>query len=78
MSKPYTDEDVAAATVVVKLGHDIGGYDDAIAREVLRAVAPVIAARALREFADNNVKAQTAGRMAEDLHARADEIEAGR
>ena len=36
-----------------------------------------IAARALREFADNYVKAQTAGRMAEDLHARADEIAKG-
>jgi hypothetical protein len=42
---------------------------------VLAAVAPAIAARALREFATDRVIHQTPARLIEDMFARADEIE---
>jgi hypothetical protein len=51
---------------------------DQMARAVLDVAGPRIAARALRDFADNDVHFQSPARMQEDLHAKADEIEAGR
>ena len=74
----YTDADVQAAARVLSGRETTTGRDRREAAAVLDAIAPAIAARALREFADNRVHFQTAGRMQEDLHARADEIEAGR
>ena len=79
----YTDADVQAGGDAV-LEH--GAYDPELAttghlcitRDVLNAVARAIAARALRDFADNHVHFQSPARMQEDLHAKADEIEAGR
>ena len=50
----YTDDDVTAATKVITYHVNSPTYDDdvEIARAVLAAVAPAIAARTLREAAD--------------------------
>jgi hypothetical protein len=48
---------------------------EAPAARILAAVAPAIAARALREFATDRVVHQTPARLIEDMFARADEIE---
>ena len=78
MSGHYTDEDVRQVANTLRRSH-ITRLSPAtsvlLARAALDAVAPTIAARALREFADERVTIQTPARMSEDLHARADEIE---
>lgn len=74
----YTDADVRAAvkaTRRVKGGTIVGLLVENEIRLALDKVAPAIAARTLRDFADNHVHFQSAARMQEDLHARADEIE---
>ena len=90
MSKHYTDADVEfAANSVAEAaehaeaneeGHWVEGYSDDFARAVLDAVAPAIAARALREAADDMALRLSghSGVSVKGLRFRADEIEAGR
>ena len=85
MSSLYTDEILEATTEAFNASYYDGSISESFvaeARELLDAIAPLIssraAAKALRDFADNDVHFQSAGRMAEDLHAKADEIEGKR
>jgi hypothetical protein len=73
----FTDDDVQAAEDAVDALYDDGEpheHEEEL-RAVLAAVAPAIAARALREFATDRVVHQTPARLIEDMFARADEIE---
>ena len=78
------DTETPEQTITRVLAHC--GIDDEsyrmrdVAAEVWAALAPHRRhdqAQALRDFADQHVKAQTAGRIAEDLHAEADRLEQG-
>jgi hypothetical protein len=75
----FTDDDVQAAEDAADALYDDGephGHEEEL-RAVLAAVAPAIAARALREEADfvSKLRRSTAQHVAEYLRARADEIE---
>jgi hypothetical protein len=93
MTKHYTDADVEfAANSVAEAaehaeaneeGHWVEGYSDDFARAILDAVAPAIAARALREEAcpivsDSRDQGLGMGAAQRAIWRRADEIEAGR
>lgn len=80
MADLFTDDDVTAAARAV---HDTGvsvPEDFIVARSVLAAVAPVIAARALREAADSEsgwCECDTCFSSRVWLRARANAIEGG-
>jgi hypothetical protein len=77
----FTDDDVRAVGLAIDATMPLHGSEeeqiDYAARAVLAAVAPAIAARALREEADfvSKLRRSTAQHVAEYLRARADEIE---
>ena len=83
MSKHYTDDDLRAAvkaTRRVRGGTIVGLLVQHEVRMALDAVAPAIAARALREAADDMALRLSghSGVSVKGLRFRADEIEAGR